>query len=193
LGAFAWGLTALVLTVFILASFERLREGTINLVVASKRERTAEILDGILSQIGAYLLGALSIGALAGISAWIFLTIAGVPYAALLALLVALLDLVPQIGATIGATVSILVALTVSLGTAIAALVFFILYQQIENWIIYPRVMQNAVKITNLAAIVSVLIGAALFGVTGVVLAIPVYASLRLVYKEIVAPKLEAR
>jgi predicted PurR-regulated permease PerM len=158
-----WTITTLLLTVFILAAYTQLRQGALRLVAASKREQTGRILDGILAQVGAYLIGALAIGLVAGVSSWIFMAIVGIPYAALLALLVALLDLIPQIGATIGAVVVTLVALAVSPMTAVASAIFFIAYQQLENWVIYPTVMRSAVKVSNLAAIVAVLVGGTLF------------------------------
>ncbi|RRR98657.1 AI-2E family transporter [Glycomyces terrestris] len=186
-----WTITTLLLTVFILAAYTQLRQGSLRLVAASRREQTGRILDGILAQVGAYLIGALAIGLFAGISSWIFMAIVGIPYAALLALLVALLDLIPQIGATIGAVVVTLVALAVSPMTALAAAIFFIAYQQLENWVIYPTVMRSAVKVSNLAAIVAVLVGGTLFGVVGIVLSVPAYAAIRLIGKELVLPRLD--
>jgi predicted PurR-regulated permease PerM len=186
-----WTITTLLLTVFILAAYTQLRQGALRLVAASKREQTGRILDGILAQVGAYLIGALAIGLVAGVSSWIFMAIVGIPYAALLALLVALLDLIPQIGATIGAVVVTLVALAVSPMTAVAAAIFFIAYQQLENWVIYPTVMRSAVKVSNLAAIVAVLVGGTLFGVVGIVLSVPIYAAVRLIAKELVIPRLD--
>ncbi|WP_112140797.1 AI-2E family transporter [Glycomyces dulcitolivorans] len=186
-----WTITTLLLTVFILAAYTQLRQGALRLVAASKREQTGRILDGILAQVGAYLIGALAIGFVAGVSSWIFMAIVGIPYAALLALLVALLDLIPQIGATIGAVVVTLVALAVSPMTAVASAIFFIAYQQLENWVIYPTVMRSAVKVSNLAAIVAVLVGGTLFGVVGIVLSVPIYAAVRLIGKELVLPRLD--
>jgi predicted PurR-regulated permease PerM len=190
-GGLVWTITTILLTLFILAAYVQLRKGVIRLVAASQREQTERILEGILRQIGAYLIGALAIGALAGISSWIFMAIVGIPYAALLALLVALLDLIPQIGATIGAVVVTLVALAVSPMTALASAIFFVAYQQLENWVIYPTVMRSAVKVSNLAAIVAVLVGGTLFGVVGIVLSVPIYAAIRLIGKELVLPRLD--
>lgn len=186
-----WTITTILLTVFILASYTQLRQGSLRLVAASRREQTGRILDGILKQVGAYLIGALAIGLFAGISSWIFMAIVGIPYGALLALLVALLDLIPQIGATIGAVVVTLVALAVSPMTAVASAIFFLAYQQLENWVIYPVVMRSAVKVSNLAAIVAVLVGGTLFGVVGIILSVPIYAAIRLIGKEIVIPRLD--
>lgn len=190
-GGLVWFITTILLTIFILAAYKQLRKGAVRLFAASQREQGDRILEGILRQIGAYLIGALAIGAFAGIASWIFMAIVGIPYAALLALLVALLDLIPQIGATIGAVVVTLVALAVSPMTAVASAIFFIAYQQLENWVIYPTVMRSAVKVSNLAAIVAVLVGGTLFGVVGIVLSVPIYAAVRLIAKEIVVPRLE--
>ncbi|MCH7232305.1 AI-2E family transporter [Glycomyces sp. L485] len=187
-----WTLTALILSLFILVAHDRIRDSALRFVVASKRARAGEILDRILLQAGAYLMGALTIAIAAGGAAWIFMVIAGIPYAAILAFIVALTDLIPQVGATIGAAIVTLVALTVSPMTAVAAVIFFVVYQQLENWIIYPTIMGSAVKVSNLAALVSVLIGATLFGVVGVILAVPSYAAIRLVVQELVHPRLDA-
>lgn len=190
-GAIGWFVTCVVLALFILGGHDRIRSGSLRLVAASKRDRADRLLGQILQQVGSYLIGAMAIALVAGASAWIFMAIAGIPYAAILAVVVALTDLVPQIGATIGAVIVTLVALTASPATALASVIFFVLYQQLENWIVYPRVMRSAVKVSDLAAIVSVLIGATLFGVIGVILAIPFYAAIRLIVRELVFPRLD--
>ncbi|WP_081687596.1 AI-2E family transporter [Glycomyces tenuis] len=190
-GAIGWFTTCVILALFILGGHDRIRGGALRLVAASKRDRAAELLDQILQQVGAYLIGALAIAVVAGASSWIFMAIVGIPYAAILAVVVAISDLIPQIGATIGAIIVTLVALTVSPTTALISVIFFLLYQQLENWLIYPTVMRSAVKVSDLASIVSVLIGAALFGVIGVILAIPFYAAVRLIIRELVFPRLD--
>jgi predicted PurR-regulated permease PerM len=78
-------------------------------------------------------------------------------------------------------------------GLAVATLAFFCAYQGLENWVVYPRVMSRAVKISNLAAIVAALLGGAVFGVLGVLLAVPVYASMQLLAREVLLPRQEAR
>lgn len=184
--------TTVVLSMFILAGFDQFRHGAYRLIPGTRRERVGGIVDQILAKVGAYLVGAVSIAAVAGVCASVFMFIAGIPYAVLLGLVVAVLDMIPQIGATLGACAVVAVALSESPGQAIAAIVFFVVYQQIENWIVYPRVMKHAVEISNLAAIVSVLLGGALFGVLGVLIAVPGYAAAQLVVREFVIPKLEA-
>lgn len=181
--------TAFVLTFFVLAAYDRLRAGAYRMLPASKRSRLVPMFDEILSKVSGYLVGAIGIATIAGTTSLVFMWIAGIPYALLLALIVALLDTIPQVGATIGACVVVAVALSQSFTLAVVTTLFFIVYQQIENWLIYPRVMNRAVKISNLAAIVAVLIGFSLFGVLGVLIAVPGYAGAQLLVRELWFPR----
>lgn len=183
--------TAIILTFYFLVAFDRLREGAYRFVPASRRTRARLLGDEMLGRVGSYLSGAVVIAVIAGISSFVFMQITGVPYAFALALVVALLDLIPQVGASLGAVVVVAVAFFVSVPVGIAAIVFFIAYQQLENWVIYPTVMRKSVNVTDLAAIVSVLIGASLLGVIGALLAIPVCAATQLIVREVVFPRQE--
>jgi predicted PurR-regulated permease PerM len=187
------GLTTAILTLFVLAGLPRIRAGAYRLVVASRRDRVGLLADAVQDKVGGYLVGAVAIAVVAGTAAFLWSWIAGVPYPLVMALVVALFDLIPQVGATIGSTIVILVALSQSLGLAVATLIFFCAYQGLENWVIYPRVMSRAVKISNLAAIVAAMSGFALFGVLGVLLAVPAYASVQLIVREVVFPRQDAR
>lgn len=182
-------LTVAILTLYFLAAFDRLKEGAYKFVPASRRERARLLGDAILAKVGGYMVGSLTLAATAGLTSMIFMLITGIPYALALAFVVAISDLIPQIGATIGAIVLTLVGLTVSVPVAIAALVFFILYQQLENWVLYPRVMRRTTQVSDLAAILGVLLGAALLGVVGVLIAIPATAATQLIIREVVLPR----
>lgn len=185
------GLTVVLLTVYFLAAFDRLKAGAYRFVPASRRQRVELLGDAILAKVGGYTVGALTIAALAGVVSAAFMLVVGIPYAFALAVVVALFDLIPQVGATIGAVIVTLVGFAQSVPIGIAALVFFVLYQQLENWVIYPRVMRRAVQVSDLAAIVSILIGASLLGVVGVLIAIPVVAAVQLIVREVVFPRQE--
>jgi predicted PurR-regulated permease PerM len=186
-------LTVVVLTLYFMAAFDRLREGGYRLVPASRRQRVRLLGDEILTKVGAYLGGALAIALVAGLSSFVFLLILGIHYAYALAVLVAITDLIPQIGATLGAIVVSIVGFATSIQAGIACVVFFLIYQQVENYLIYPTVMRRAVKVTDLAAILSVLLGVALLGVVGALIAIPVAAAIQLIVREVVIPRQEAR
>jgi predicted PurR-regulated permease PerM len=182
-------LTVVVLTVYFMAAFDRIRLGAYRLVPASRRERVQAIGDEILTKVGAYMAGALAIAIIAGAAAWVFLLIAGVVYPFALAVVIAVCDLIPQVGATIGAVVVSAVGFVTSLPVGIACVVFFIAYQQIENFLIYPKVMRRAVKVSDLAAIVGALLGFTLLGIVGALIAIPVVAAVQLIAREVVLPR----
>ena len=184
--------TGMILMFYFLAAFDRLKAGAYQLVPASRRERAELLGNEMLARVGNYLSGAVIIAAIAGISSFAFMWITDIPYPFALALVVAILDLIPQVGATLGAVVVVIVAFFVSVPVGIAALVFFVAYQQLENWIIYPWVMRRSVNVSDLAAIVSVLLGASLLGIVGALLAIPICAAVQLIVREVVFPRQNA-
>ena len=180
--------TVLVLTIYFMASFDRIKNGAYLLAPASRRARVALLTDEILAKVGAYIVGALAIAVLAGASTWVLAMIVGLPYPFALAVVVAVCDLIPQIGATLGAVVVSLVGVASSLTTGIICLAFFLIYQQIENYLIYPTVMRRSVKVSDVAAVVAALLGAALFGVVGALAAIPMVAAIQLIGREVLLP-----
>jgi predicted PurR-regulated permease PerM len=186
-------LTVLVLTIYFMAAFDRMKEGAYQLVPASRRERVRLITDEILTKVGAYMVGALAVAILAGTTTYIFLIITGVAYPFALAVVVAICDLIPQIGATLGAIVVSVVGFASSLTVGIACVIFFIVYQQVENYLIYPKVMRRSVEVSDVAAIVAALLGAALFGVIGTLVAIPAVAAVQLILREVVVPRQQER
>jgi predicted PurR-regulated permease PerM len=180
--------TVLVLTVYFSLSLARIREGSLKLIPKSKRDRVQAIVDPVLQKIGSYIAGNVVISVIAGITSFVFLAIIGVPFPVALALWVAIADLIPLVGATLGAVPAVIVAFFVSLPIGLATLGYFVLYQQIENYVIAPRVMTKAVDLSPAAVLVSALMGAALLGVPGVLMAIPAAAATKLVTQEIVVP-----
>ncbi|MFF5293572.1 AI-2E family transporter [Paractinoplanes globisporus] len=186
-------LTVLVLTIYFMAAFDRLREAAYSLVPASRRTRVRLLTDEILTKVGAYMVGALSIAVVAGFSSFVLAMILGLAYPFALAVVVALFDLIPQIGATLGAIIVSLVGFASSLTDGIICVAFFIVYQQVENYLIYPTVMRRSVKVSDVAAVVAALLGVALFGVIGALVAIPMVAGIQLIIREVVVPSQESR
>jgi len=193
LGAFFSFLTILILTLYFLGSFHQIKATAYRMVPRSRRARVGLLADEILDKVGGYVAGALTIAGIAGTAAFIFLLIAGVPYPLALAMLVAITDLIPLIGATLGAIVVTAVCFFVSVPVGIAAFAFFVIYQQVENFLIYPRVMGRSVEVSGTATLVAALTGGALLGVVGALLAIPTAAAISLVLREVVAPRQDAR
>lgn len=186
-------LTILVLTIYFMAAFDRLRAAAYALVPASRRERVQLIGDEILAKVGAYMVGALAIAVLAGLSTFVFAMVAGLAYPFALAVVVAIFDLIPQIGATLGAVAISIVGFATSVPIGVAAVAFFIVYQQVENYLIYPKVMRRSVQVSDVAAIVAALLGVALLGVVGALIAIPAVAAIQLIMREVVLPRQQER
>jgi predicted PurR-regulated permease PerM len=190
-GALASGLILLVLTVYFVVDLPRIRATLYRLVPHSRRPRAILLGDEIFAKVGGYVLGNLLISLVAGILTFIFLTIFGVPYALLLSIFVAILDLLPVIGSTIAGVGVCLVALSVSLPVCLATAGFFVVYRLVEDYLLVPRIIGRAVKVPALVTVVAVLLGGALLGIVGALVAIPVAAALLLLGQEILFPRLD--
>ena len=138
----------------------------------------------IYRTIGGYVTGNLLISLIAGTTTTIVLYIMDVPYAVALGLVVALLDLIPLAGATLAAIIVTTVAFLTSVPAGIAVLIFFVLYQQLENHVLQPVVYGRTVQLSPLAVLIAVLIGAELAGVLGALAAIPVAGTIQVILRD---------
>lgn len=127
-----------------------------------------------------------------GVGTYVWLLVFGVPYPILLAMLVALLDLIPVIGSTIGGAIVSLVGLAVSLPVALGTLAFYIGHRLTEDYLIVPRVMGRTVQVPAVVSVVAVLVGGALMGIIGVLVAIPAAAALRVLLHEVTFRRLDS-
>ena len=183
-----------VLTLYFLASLSRTKEALYGLAPASKRARVTELGERILASIGGYVSGAFIVAMAAGISSLIFLLVVGLgEYALALAAVVALLDVIPMIGATLGAVIVTAIGFATDPKIGLFCLVFYIAYQQIENYVIYPKVMQRSVDVPGSVIVIAALVGAGLLGVVGALLAIPTAAAILLLVREVFVPRQAVR
>ena len=178
-------LTVLILTIYFTVNLPNMRDAVATLLGRRERADFHLIFDESVQRVGGYVLGNLAISAIAGTASFIALTIIGVPFAAALAFLVALTDLIPTVGAVIGAAVASVVAAFVGIPQLIATAAFFVVYQQVENYLIQPAVMRRAVDMPAPVVIVAVLIGGTLLGVVGALLAIPTAAIIKVAFREL--------
>ncbi|MUN36981.1 AI-2E family transporter [Actinomadura litoris] len=184
--------TILILTLYFLSSLPQIKTFFYQLAPRSRRARVALLGDEILDRIGGYVAGQFTIAFIAGLTSYIFLEIMSVKYALALALIVAVTDLIPLVGATVGAVVVCLVAfLTGTVTDGSICIAFYVIYQQVENYVVYPRVMKRTVDVQPAVTIVAALIGAALLGVVGALLAIPTAAAISLLIREVLMPRQE--
>ncbi len=189
--ALAHTLVVLVLTIYFLADMPRIRRLAYRLVPHSRRPRAILIGDDILAKVGSYVLGNLIISLIAGVLTFVWLIIFGVPYPLLLSIMVALLDLVPVVGSTVAGVAVALVTLTVSVPLCLATIGYFIVYRLAEDYLLVPRIIGNVVKVPALVTVVAVLVGGALLGIIGALVAIPIAAALLLLAREILFPRLD--
>ena len=142
-----------------------------------------------MRRVGGYALGQSAVATINAACSWVMMQIMGIPYPAVLAVLVGLLGLIPMIGATLGAIIVGLVALTVSPTTVLVVIVYYVVYQQVENYVIVPNIMRRTVSVPGAVTVVAVLVGGTLLGVLGALIAIPVAAGLLLLYHEVIVPR----
>lgn len=185
-------LTVVVLTIYFSLSLRRAREGSLKLLPKTRRERVKELADPILEKIGSYIAGNVMVSIIAGAVSFTYFIIAGVPYPVALALWVAIADLIPLVGATLGMIPAVIVAFFLGWPLGVATLVFFLIYQQVENYVIVPRVMTKAIDISPAAVLLAALIGGSLLGFVGALIALPFAAAVKLLAQEIVLPRMEA-
>ncbi len=190
-GAIADTFIVIILTVYFLVDLPRIRTALYRLVPHNRRPRAILIGDEIFAKVGAYVLGNVLISVIAGGATLIWLAAFNVPYPLLLGIFVAVFDLVPVVGSTIAGVVVAAVALTVSLPVCIATIVFFVVFRLLEDYLLVPRIIGRAVKVPALITVVAVLIGGALLGIVGALVAIPVAAALLLLTQEILYPRLD--
>jgi predicted PurR-regulated permease PerM len=184
-------LTILVLTLYFLASLPRMKQAAYALIPSSRRERVASLSEEIMRRTGSYAVGQVSVATVNGFMSWVMMSIVGIPYAAVLAVAVGFLGLVPMVGATLGAVVVASVAFFDDPTKALIAIGYYVVYQQIENYVVMPRIMSRTVAVPGAVTVVAALAGGTLLGMLGALLAIPVAAGLLLLYDEVLIPRQE--
>jgi predicted PurR-regulated permease PerM len=151
--------------------------------------RWRPVVEHSISAISSSLLGNVAISVLAGVVAGVSAWALGLPFPLVLALIAGLLDLIPQVGATVAAVILVAVALTVGTPEAVVMALIQLVYQQLENYVVYPIVYRRAVELSGFTTIVAVLIAGSLLGVVGAILAVPFAAVIKTVLREAGAPR----
>jgi predicted PurR-regulated permease PerM len=184
-------LIVVVVSIYLLVDLPRVKRAIYQLTPRSRRARVVLLGDEMFAKVGGYVLGNVSVSVIAGVTTWVWMEIFGIPYPVLLAVLVAILDLVPLVGSTVGGVIVALVALTVSLPLAIATVAFYLVFRLLEDYLLTPRIMGATVEVPGLVTVVATLVGGALLGIVGALVAIPVAAAVKLVIREVTVPRLD--
>src|SRR3954453_13296883 len=178
--------TLAFLTLFGMTAKPALTRSALELMRPTVAERVERTFDEVTRTISFSLIGNIVISVIAGTVVGVTAVIVGAPSPAVLAIIVGLFDLIPQVGSAIAAFIVCIATLIASgLGPALVLLAVILVYQQLENYLIQPAVMKEAIELSGFATIAVVLLGSALLGVVGAVLAVPVAASVKVVLREL--------
>jgi predicted PurR-regulated permease PerM len=184
-------LSVFVIMVLLLVEGPRSWAGFLSLLHEEQRERVARLGDRMQHAVGGYVRGNFLISLIAGSAAWIAMMILHVPHPVPLAVMVGILDIVPLIGATIGAVICVLVAISQGWVIAIVLLIFFLVYQQVENNVLQPVVYSKTVALSPLTVLVASLAGAAVAGIVGVLIAIPLASAAYILVQDLIERRQE--
>jgi predicted PurR-regulated permease PerM len=183
-------LTILILTLYFLAALPRMKQAAYAMVPASRRLRVASLSEEIMRRTGSYAIGQAAVATISASCSFVMMSIVGIPYAAALAVAAGLLGLIPMVGASIGAVLVGIVAFFDEPRHALIVAIYYLIYQQIENYVFVPRIMQRTVSVPGAVTVVAALAGGTLLGLLGALLAIPVAAGLLLLYEEVLVPRM---
>ncbi len=181
--------TLTFLALFLLMERPAITDWLFGFAPPEAERRWRPVLEESILAVSSSLLGNVAIsvvaGTVAGLSAWAL----GLPFPIVLAVIAGLLDLIPQVGATIASVILVAVALTESTTAAVVMLAIQLIYQQVENYVVYPIVYRQAVELSAFTTIAAVMIAGSLLGVVGAILAVPFAAVIKIVAREAGAPR----
>ena len=182
-----------ILTMYFMASLESMKDYTAKMVSASKRERFRKLTDQISLSVGRWVMGQTSVALIHAISLFVLLTIVNSQFSLLLALAAFLLALIPLVGPVTAAVVVTGVTFLAGNPLALVVGIYYLVYLQVEAYLISPRVMKKAVSVPAALVVIAALMGGTLMGVLGALIAIPVAASILLIVREVWMPHQQLR
>ena len=182
-------LTILILTLYFITSLPQVIELGLKLVPASRRNRIELLTDAIIARVGTFVGSQILVSFLAALFIALFSAILGLPSPVAIAIIVFICGLVPLIGHFIGCAIVTIIAFTQSVSIGLIAFVGYIVYVQIENYVVHPRIMKRNLAVPGAVTIISAMLGTSLLGLVGGLLAVPVAASVILILEEVVFPR----
>jgi predicted PurR-regulated permease PerM len=186
-----------ILTIYFTASMPSIKRGVASLVPASRRTRFIDLSDQITRSVGRYVMGQVALALCNGVLSFLFLSIIGAPFTAVLAVVAFLFSLIPLVGTLTGSVIIVATCLIPGIGsspaTALAAGIYYVIYMQVEAYVLNPNIMKRAVEVPGVIVVIAALAGGSLLGILGALIAVPVAASVLLIIKQVVVPRQNAR
>lgn len=189
LSGFFTFLTILVLTLYFITSLPQAVDLGLSLVPASRRERVGSLTNAIIARVGSFVGSQIVIATMASVFVFILSIVLGLPSPIAIGMIVLVCGLIPLIGHFLGCTIVTIIALTQSIAIGVIAFVAYVVYVQVENYVVTPRIMKRTLAVPGAVTIISALIGSSLLGLVGGLLAVPVAASIILILDEVVIPR----
>ena len=193
LGGLVGVIIVVILAIYFMASLEGMKAYTAKLVAASKRDRFRALTDQVTDSVGRWVIGQVSVALLHAVVLFIFLSIIRAPFAPLLAAISFFVAVIPLIGSVTSGVISTVVLLFIDPSLALAVAIYYLVYLQLEAYIISPRVMKKAVAVPASLVVIAALMGGTLLGILGAVVAIPLAASVLLIVREVWMPRQQLR
>ncbi len=182
-------MTVLVLTLYFITSLPQAVDLGLSLVPASRRERVGRLTHAIIARVGSFVGSQIIIAAMASVFVFILSIVLGLPSPIAIGMIILVCGLIPLIGHFLGCGIVTIIALTQSTAIGVIAFLAYVLYVQIENYLVTPRIMKRTMSVPGAVTIISALIGSSLLGLIGGLLAVPVAASIILIMDEVVIPR----
>jgi len=184
-------LIVLILMIYFVASLGSIKRALYQVVPASTRPKFIDLTEQISQAVGRYVMGQVTLALINGVLSFIFLTVIGVKYSALLAFIAFLGSLIPLVG-TLSASAVIILSTLLFMGAdwrIIVVAIWYVVYMQVEAYVLNPRIMTRAVKVPGVVVVIAALVGGTLLGVLGALVAIPVAAAVILIVQQVVIPR----
>jgi predicted PurR-regulated permease PerM len=184
-------LTILVLTLYFITSLPQAVDLGLKFVPASRRPRVALLTEAVIARVGAFVGSQILISVMAATFTTLLALVLGLPSPIAIGIIIFVCGLVPLIGHFIGSAIYTIIALTQSVSIGVIAFISYVVYVQIENYILTPKIMKRSLNVPGAVTIISALIGTSLLGLVGGLLAVPIAASVILILEEVVFPRAE--
>jgi predicted PurR-regulated permease PerM len=182
-------LTVLVLTLYFITSLPQAVELGLSLVPASRRDRVGRLTNAIIARVGSFVGSQIIIAMMASVFVLVLSMVLGLPSPIAIAMIVLVCGLIPLVGHFIGCSIVTVIALTQSVLLGVIAFLAYVIYVQIENYVVTPRIMKKTMSVPGAVTIIAALIGSSLLGLVGGLLAVPVAAAIILILDEVVIPR----
>ncbi len=191
------GITAtiivLILSLYFLASLDVMKQGVYTMVPRSSRRKAIDIIEQISKSIGGYVNGMVILALINASLGFVAMTIFGVPFPGVVAVIVFFLALIPLIGSVLATILVVIIGLFGSPATALGIGIYYLIFMQIEAYLLTPRVMNRVVSVPGSLVVIGALAGGTLLGLLGALIAIPVTAAILMIVKQVIVPAQDMR